>query len=168
MSDYHDTRATEIIKRIRYATLATVTPAGLPWNSPVAYEHDDDLNIYWVSDKEGQHSKNVVHNSRVFIVIYDSTVPEGDGEGVYIQAYVAQVTEPEEIRKVRRMKKGLHFEQSPDTFLGESIRHMYKAVPEKVWMNDAEIKDGVFIKDYRVNISLDTIRGLLAKQVSCA
>jgi len=39
-----------------------------------------------VSDKNGQHSKNIAENNRVFIVIYDSTVPEGDGEGVYIQA----------------------------------------------------------------------------------
>lgn len=163
MSEYHDKRAAEIIKQIRYATLATVTPDGLPWNSPVAHEYDNDLNIYWVSDKEGQHSKNVTANKRVFIVIYDSTVPEGDGEGVYIQANVEQVTVPEEILKVRRIKKGSHFEQSPDTFLEESIRYMYKAVPVKVWMNDAEIKDGVFIRDYRVEISLNVIRDLLGE-----
>lgn len=163
MSEYHDKRAVEIIKQIRYATLATVTPEGLPWNSPVAHEYDNDLNIYWVSDKEGQHSRNVTANKKVFIVIYDSTVPEGDGEGVYIQANVEQVTDPDEILKVRRIKKGSHFEQSPDTFLGESIRYMYKAVPEKVWMNDAEVTDGVFIRDYRVDISLATIRGLLSE-----
>jgi len=161
MSEYHDKRAVEIIKQIRYATLATVTAEGLPWNSPVAHEYDNDLNIYWVSDKEGQHSKNVTAKNKVFIVIYDSTVPEGDGEGVYIQANVKQATDPEEILKVRRIKKGSHFEQSPDTFLGESIRYMYKAVPEKVWMNDAEVTDGVFIRDYREEISLETVRGLL-------
>lgn len=158
MSDYHQKRAAEIIKQIRYATLATVTPDGAPWNSPVAHEYDENLNIYWVSDKEGQHSINVTDNKRVFIVIYDSTVPEGDGEGVYTQATVSQVTDPEEILKVRRIKKGSHFEQSPDTFLGESIRYMYKATPQKVWMNDAEIKDGVFIKDYRVELDLEDLR----------
>lgn len=154
MSNDHTKRASEILKKIKYATLATVTPEGLPWNSPVAHELDSSLNIYWVSDKEGQHSKNVMANKRVFIVIYNSTVPEGDGEGVYIQANVEQVTDPAEILKVRRIKKGSHFEQSPDSFLGESIRYMYKAVPEKVWMNDAEIKDGVFIRDYRVEVSI--------------
>lgn len=163
MSDYHNRRAVEIIKQIKYATLATVTPDGLPWNSPVAHQYDDELNIYWVSDKEGQHSRNVTSNDRAFIVIYDSTVAEGDGEGVYIQASVAQVTDPAEILRVRRMKKGSHFEQSPDSFLGDSIRYMYKAVPEKIWLNDAEIKDGVFIRDYRVDISLETIRNLLGE-----
>jgi general stress protein 26 len=164
MSEYHDKRAAEIIKQIRYATLATVTPEGLPWNSPVAHEYDNSLNIYWVSDKEGQHSKNVTANNKVFIVIYDSTVPEGDGEGVYIQANVEQVIDPEEILKVRRIKKGSHFEQSPDSFLGDSIRYMYKAVPQKVWMNDAEVNDGVFIKDFRVEISLEVLRDLLVTQ----
>ena len=163
MSEYHDKRVVEIIRNIRYATLATVTPEGLPWNSPVAHEYDTDLNVYWVSDKEGQHSRNVTANKKVFIVIYDSTVPEGDGEGVYIQASVEQVTNPEEILKVRRIKKGSHFEQSPDSFVGDSIRYMYKAVPEKVWMNDAEIKDGVFIKDYRVEVSLDTLKAMLGE-----
>lgn len=157
MAEYHQKRASEIIKSINYATLATVTPEGQPWNSPVYYNWDSRLNIYWVSDKEGQHSKNVDANGRVFIVIYDSTVKEGDGEGVYIQARVTQVTEPEEILAVRRIKKGSHFEQSPDSFLSDSIRYMYKAVPEKVWLNDAEITNGVFIRDFKVEIDLSKL-----------
>lgn len=158
MSEYHQRRALEIIKTIKYATLATITPEGSPWNSPVYFNHDEDLNIYWVSDKEGQHSINVTHNGEAFIVIYDSTVPEGDGEGVYIQAKVTQVIDPEEILRVRRIKKGSHFEQSPDTFLGDSIRYMYKATPVKIWMNDAEVKNDIFIRDYRVKLSVEKFK----------
>lgn len=161
MSDYHNKRAKEIIENITYATIATPTKDGSPWNSPVYQNHDENLNIYWVSDKEGQHSKNIAENNKVFIVIYDSTVPEGDGEGVYIQANASQVTDPDEILTVRRIKKGSHFEQSPDTFLGEPVRYMYKAVPERVWMNDAEIKDGVFIRDFRVEVPLDILKSNL-------
>lgn len=95
-------RAAEIIKQIQYTTLATVTPEGLPWNSPVARVYDKDLNFYWFSDKEGQHSKNVRHNGQVFIVVYDSTVPWGEGEGVYFQADVVELSDPEEIRAARR------------------------------------------------------------------
>ena len=51
-TDYHQ-RAAEIIQSIQYATLATVTPDGLPWNSPVFALHDNEGAIYWVSDKEG-------------------------------------------------------------------------------------------------------------------
>lgn len=161
MSDYHNKRAKEILDKITYATIATSSSDGQPWNSPVYYNHDEDLNIYWVSDKEGQYSRNINENNRVFIVIYDSTVSEGDGEGVYILAKAIQVTNPDEILKVRRIKKGSHFEQSPNEFLGDSIRYMYKAIPEKIWINDAEIEDDIFIRDYRVEISLSTIRSLL-------
>lgn len=156
MSEYHQKRAAEILKSVQYATLATVTPEGKPWNSPVAHEFDTNLNIYWLSDKEGQHSKNVADNGKVFIVIYDSTDPKA--EGVYIEADVEQVTDPAEILKVRHLKKGSHFEQSPDSFLGDSIRYMYKAIPKNIWMNDAEMNDEIFIRDFRVELSLDELK----------
>jgi len=154
--EQYQERAIEILQSVKYATLATVTPEGKPWNSPVAHELDTDLNIYWLSDKEGQHSKNVTNNGRAFIVIYDSNDPRA--EGVYIEANVKQVTDPVEILKVRQLTKGSHFEQSPDSFLGDSIRYMYKAIPENVWMNDAEMKNGIFIRDYRVKLSLDQLK----------
>lgn len=163
MSDYHDKRAIEILRKIRYATIASANKDGRPWNSPVAHEYDNQLNIYWFSDKQNQHSQNVRENENVFIVIYDSTVPEGDGEGVYIEAKGVELTNPEEILSVRKMKKGEDYEGKPNDFLGDAIRRVYKAVPQRVWMNDAEVTDGAFIRDYRVDISLDTIRRLLSK-----
>ena len=68
---YYHRRAAEILQQIQYATLATVNTEGQPWNSPVAALHDGMLNVYWISDKEGQHSRNILSNGRVFIVIYD-------------------------------------------------------------------------------------------------
>jgi hypothetical protein len=38
---------------------------------------------------------------------------------------------------------------------------MYKAVPEKVWMNDAEITDGVFIRDFRVEVPTNILKELI-------
>ncbi len=48
----------------------------MPWNSPVYSAFDKDYNFYWASWKENQHSKNIKENEKVFVVIYDSTVPE--------------------------------------------------------------------------------------------
>ena len=162
MSDYHDKRAVEILHKIRYAAIATVSKEGKPWNSPVAHEYDNQLNVYWFSDKQNQHSQNVRENEDVFIVIYDSTVPEGDGEAVYIEAKAIELSDPEEVLRARRIKKGADYEGKPNDFLGEAVRRVYKAVPQRVWMNDAEVNDGVFIRDYRVDVSLDTIRSLLS------
>jgi hypothetical protein len=154
-------RAAEIIKRIKYATLATVTTTGKPWNSPVRHEYDNDLNIYWFSDKEGQHSKNVRDNKAVFIVIYDSTVPEGEGKGVFIQASVTELSDPEEIRAVRRIKH--EDRDDPREFVGDGIRRVYKATPEKIWVNEKDIRDGVFIRDYRVEIDLEEIKPMIKR-----
>jgi general stress protein 26 len=43
---YYHRRAAEILEHIHYATLATVTDTGQPWNSPVAAMHDQQGRIY--------------------------------------------------------------------------------------------------------------------------
>lgn len=159
MSEQHTARAKEILEKIIYATIATVSVDGKPWNSPVRHCFDEDMNIYWFSDKQNQHSQNVRANEDVFIVIYDSTVPEGDGEGVYFQAKAVELSDPEQIRLVRRIKKG-EDKDAPDDFMGEAIRRVYKATPVRAWMNDAEVSNGVFLRDYRVEIPLNELKGL--------
>ncbi len=159
MSDHHNKRAKEILETIKYATLATVTPDGKPWNSPVASVIDNDLNIYWFSDKDGQHSKNVRANGEVFIVVYDSTVPWGQGEGVYIQAKAYELNDPDEIRMARQIKKGSDKDNTnPEEFMDNAVRRVYKAVPQRVWMNGEVIENGKFIKDIRVEVPLESLR----------
>ncbi len=158
MSDYHDRRAKEILGKIIYATVATASKAGKPHNSPVRFEYDGNLNIYWFSDKENIHSQNVRENEDVFIVIYDSTVPEGEGEGVYFEAKASEVADPEEINRARRIKRGADFPGDADDFLGSAIRRCYKAVPQRAWMNEAQVEDGKFIRDFRVEIALDVLK----------
>lgn len=156
-------QAMTILKTIIYATVATASKEGIPWNTPVAHQFDADLNIYWFSDKEGQHSINVRDNANVFIVIYDSTVPEGEGCGVYFQAKAYEVNDPEEIRKARRIKKGPDMD-APDDFMGAAVRRVYKAIPNRVWMNDAEITSGRFIRDYRVELPIEQLKQALKEK----
>jgi general stress protein 26 len=74
----------ELLYRLPYATIATVCPDGQPWNTPVFARGDDELNLYWVSHKQAQHSLNIARQPRIFVVIYDSMVPEGEGLGLYL------------------------------------------------------------------------------------
>jgi hypothetical protein len=148
-------RAKEIIEKILYITIATATSDGQPWNSPVYSAFDESYNFFWESDQNGQHSKNIRENSRVFIVIYDSTAPEGTGEGVYIQAKAYELTDKEEIVHGlsfldKRVGKKPH---TPEQFLGEMPRRVYKAVPDKVWINDEGVVNGNYI-DIRVEVEL--------------
>lgn len=50
-------RAKEIVEKIIYATIATASKDGQPWNSPVYCAYDEDYNFYWSSWTENQHSK---------------------------------------------------------------------------------------------------------------
>lgn len=153
MSELHNQKARTILDKIKYATLSTVTQEGKPWNSPVAHELDEDFNFYWFSDKENQHSKNVRANPYVFIVVYDSTAPEGEGEGVYVEAEVEELSDAGEINRIRNQKKQKIVDDAGE-FLGNAIRRCYKATPKKFWINDAEEKDGVFLRDYRIEVKI--------------
>ena len=154
MSEYHNKRAIEILSTVLYATVATATPDGTPWNSPVAGFWDDEYNLYWFSDKNSVHSQNIRANENIFVVVYDSTMKEGTGEGVYIQAIAYEVTDPDEIRQVVGLQTG-NMRCSYEQVSGDAHHRFYKAIPQKVWMNDDE-KDanGKYIRDIRVGVEL--------------
>lgn len=170
MSDFHDKRAAEIINKILYITIASVSDEGQPWNSPVYSGFDDELNFYWSSGKDSQHSKNIRANGKVFIVIYNSTAKAGSCEGVYIQAEAKELGENEEIivaRRITQARKGQLDEitdDEPEKFKGSSVRRVYKATPQKIWMNDDVLDDnGKRIRDIRVEITLDSLRTKASK-----
>ena len=95
-------KAKEIIEKVIYITLATVDKSGQPWNTPLFSAYDKSYNFYWGSSRESQHSKNIMSNNKVFIVVYDSTVPAGQGDGVYIKAQASEINNPVEIRKAHK------------------------------------------------------------------
>lgn len=152
MSKDYNQIAKDILKSIKYASVATVTPERKAWNTPVAHDIDESYNIYWYSDKENQHSINIRNNPHVFIAIYDSTAPEGEGEGVYIEALVEELTDEQEINKALQINPE-NTERATE-FLGDNIRRCYKAIPQRMWVNDAEENNGRFIRDYRVAIDI--------------
>jgi general stress protein 26 len=79
------TRFQELLAAVPYVTLATTCPEGTPWNTPVFGYFDDALNFYWASWTKNQHSRNIAHNHHVFVVVFDSKAPEGDGVGLYFR-----------------------------------------------------------------------------------
>lgn len=146
----------QILQKILYITIATSTKDGMPWNSPVYSAYDENYNFYWASDQNGQHSKNIKENPNVFLVIYDSTAPEGTGEGVYVQAKAYELTDEKEILhalSILDKRVGKTKERHAEEFLGNYPRRVYKAVPEKFWMNSDGEVNGNFI-DIRVEVDL--------------
>jgi len=148
-------RAREIIEKINYITISSVTPDSMPWNSPVYSAFDEDYNFFWGTHKESQKAKNIANNENIFLVIYDSTVPPGTGEGVYVQAKARQLSDPKEIQhayETLRDRRPTHF-WDPAAFSETGPIRLYKAVPQKVWMNDGSQVGGHYV-DCRTEVQL--------------
>ena len=157
MSEYHQQRAQEIVRSLLYVTVATTSSVGEPWNSPVYSAYDDHANFYWTSSPLAQHSRNIDQNGRAFLAIYDSMVPAGKGEGVYIEATAAALVVPEEINEAkvnlaRRVGKEVGSETER---LDAGVQRIYRATPKRVWMNGFENdKNGRYVRDVRVEIPI--------------
>jgi hypothetical protein len=77
----------------RYMTLATADRHGRPWASPVFYATADYAEFYWISPPAAAHSRNLAQRPDISIVIFDSRVPEGTGQAVYMSATARQVAD---------------------------------------------------------------------------
>ena len=83
--------AKAIIDASLYMVVGTADEGGHPWVSPVYYAHVDYREFIWVSRPETLHSRNLVARPQVSIVIFDSSVPIGTGQGVYVAAVAEEV-----------------------------------------------------------------------------
>ena len=141
-----------LLQTVRYATVSTVDKDGEPWAAPVWYVFDDDYNVHWWSPIDSQHSKNIAHDPNVYIAIFDSTAPEGDGFGLYMRAE-AKVLTGDELDSAMDL-----YNQSTEMFkldlencTGNASTRMYKATVSRRWVNDGIEKNGFYV-DKRVQI----------------
>jgi hypothetical protein len=86
-----DDVARAIIDRNLYMVLGTADGDGTPWATPVYYAPSRYREFLWVSHPEADHSRNIAARPEVAIVIFDSSVPIGDGQGVYMAATAVEL-----------------------------------------------------------------------------
>ena len=87
--------ARAIIDTALYMVLGTADAEGRPWVSPVYYAPAGYREFLWVSRPEATHSRNIADRPEVSIVIFDSTIPIGTGQGVYMSAVAEQLEDDE-------------------------------------------------------------------------
>lgn len=139
MEKRHLESAVSILKTIHYINIATVNEDGTPWLSPVSASFNSNLSFFWGSAPLNIHSKNIERDGRVFVVVYDSTVPEGTGEGIYMKGHASALE-----------------------LTGSGIAKKYQFIPQEAWINDVETNDdGSYKHDIRVELQLDELRRLL-------
>jgi len=139
-----------LIDKNLYMVVASADPTGQPWPSPVYFAHRDYREFFWVSDPESVHSKNLRERREVGIVIFDSTVKIGTGQGVYVLA-VAQELPAHEVEEgiaafsERSVGHGGE-EWAPEDVREPSRHRLYRATAEAVYVLDEH--------DHRVEVRL--------------
>lgn len=83
-----------LLAEIRYVVLATADADGNPWATPVFFAADGTHRLLWVSAPESRHSRNIAVRPEVALTVFDSTVPVGGAEAVYLEATAAAVDGP--------------------------------------------------------------------------
>jgi nitroimidazol reductase NimA-like FMN-containing flavoprotein (pyridoxamine 5'-phosphate oxidase superfamily) len=85
-------RARTVIDANSYMALGTADESGRPWVSPVWFASEDYRHFHWVSSPEARHSRNIEARPEVAIAIFDSSVPIGDAQAVYISGRAEELT----------------------------------------------------------------------------
>ncbi len=142
----------KILEKIRYATISTVDETGAPWAAPVWYVFDDNFDIYWWSPLEAQHSRNISNNPNIYVTVFDSTLPEGEGVGLYLRARAGEISDDELNAAIERYNNSTKiFKLDRENCTGSAPTRIYKAVTKEGWTNDGVTKDGFYI-DKRVSL----------------
>ena len=84
--------ACRLVDANRYMTLATADEHGRPWASPVWFAPLGDSGFLWVSSPETRHSRNIAARPEIAIVVFDSTVPVGAAEALYVEAVAEELS----------------------------------------------------------------------------
>lgn len=88
----NDDLARAILDAGSYVVLATADHDGVPWASPVWYAMENYSQLYWVSFPGARHSRNIAVRREVAMVVFNSTVAPGTGQGVYMTGTAQQLT----------------------------------------------------------------------------
>jgi Pyridoxamine 5'-phosphate oxidase len=131
-------RARSVIDANRYMALGTADEVGHPWVSPVWFATEDYRRFYWVSSPDSKHSLNLAAHPEVAIAIFDSSVPVGGAQAVYLKGLAGELTgdelEPglEVFDRVSRKDIGRGW--GLDDVRGPSPFRLYRATASEHWV----------------------------------
>lgn len=155
-------RAAGILNNSLYSNIAT-SKNDVPWNTPVTALPDMDLNFYWSSWTQAEHSKNILFNSSVFMTFYDSTRARGTNNlmCLYLKCTAREVSDASEAKKSFKL---LYPDDQIDleNFLGDGIKRFFCAEPQQAWLNCLSEKElePTTLK-MRTEVSIESIKNAM-------
>ena len=130
--------ARSIIDSNWYMALGTADESGRPWVSPVYYAAEGYSDFYWVSSPEARHSRNLAGRPELSIVIFDSRVAIGAGQGVYMSAVAEELTGDELERGIDIFSRVSEGHGARPWMLADvrppSVIRLYRAVASEHWV----------------------------------
>ena len=93
------------------------------------------------------------------MVIYDSTIAAGKGEGVYIEAVATELKSPREIKFAHQLLQKRHKPASYwklNQVHGNAPIRLYKAKPKRIWVNGEGAVDDTYI-DTKTEVKPDLL-----------
>jgi nitroimidazol reductase NimA-like FMN-containing flavoprotein (pyridoxamine 5'-phosphate oxidase superfamily) len=130
--------ARSVIDANRYMALGTADEAGNPWVSPVWFASEDYRTFHWVSSPDSKHSRNLAVHPDVAIAIFDSSVPVGAAQAVYMKGLAEELTGDELERGLevfdRVSRKDIGREWGLDDVRGSALVRLYRATVSEHWV----------------------------------
>lgn len=142
-----------ILKDNICAVLATVSEGGCHSNT-IYYCYDDDLNIYFSSDCNTEHCRNIINNANISLSIYNSPLSYGaKHQGLQIEG-VCQLISGVELMKGWKLytKRFPIFKLKIGDITNISKKiltiRLYKIVPSRIKVTDSERYGNEIIEVY--------------------
>jgi uncharacterized protein YhbP (UPF0306 family) len=130
--------ARSVIDSNRYMVLGTADEAGHPWVTPVWFASEDYRSFHWVSSPDAKHSRNLAAQPKVAIAIFDSSVPVGGAQAVYMRGLANELTGDElesglaVFDRVSREDTGREWEL--DDVQAPALLRLYRATVSEHWV----------------------------------
>lgn len=97
---------TKILDQGFLMSLATIDQGGL-WVADLIYVHDNEMNLYWLSQTNARHSKAIIKNPEVAATITISNNPGEENIGLQIEGATEKLEgDIFEIARKHRLKRG--------------------------------------------------------------
>lgn len=87
------TRVAEALNRSEIMALSTVDPDSGSWTSPVQFQWNANLHLFFSSMPGTRHVQNIARDSRVSVAIYSFPGPPGGNLGLQIGGECRRISE---------------------------------------------------------------------------
>jgi putative heme iron utilization protein len=148
-------RARHTLETVANAAIATTSAEGKPWNSAVYVAFDDTLTFFWSSQVTAVHSTNIAANPQVFLLVFDSRLPDRSGHALYICGKATELRAESAIKHAldRLAARRREPAKAPADFTGSQPRRVYALIPDSIETNVMK-EDAGHYYDVRVPIDL--------------